>query len=417
LQAWRNIGDWYSMRRKTVVLIACILPLCLRAQNPTGMINPPATEVKDTSGQKDLVEILLKASHIHLKKTPRIEGRRVYYSLVPLSLSVPGGGAALVTATQAGFYLGDRKTTYLSNITFSPSTNFKGQFVIPFRSNVWAAGNAWNFQGDTRFSIFPQYSWGLGGSQTEKQLIRYSYLRFYHAALKRIKPYLFAGIGYDLDYHIHIHPDIDSVNLQKFTAYNYGTANHSNSFSSGITFNLLYDSRTNSINPLPGFYYDFIYRVNPRFLGSDDWWHSLYLDARKYIPFGHKGQNVLALWTYYWTILGTHAPYLDLPAIGGDANGRSGRGFYPGRYTGKTLWYLEAEYRRDITANGLFGFVVFSNLNTVTEPDNHQFAYPHPAIGTGLRIKFNKRTGTNIGIDVAASKGYSAIYLSLGEAF
>ncbi len=270
-----------------------------------------------------------------------------------------------------------------------------------------------------RYSYFPINTWGLGGNQPEsnKLLINYSYVRVYFNALKKIKPYLFAGIGYNLDYQVAIHSPSDSLDLQKFTGYKYGTADHSNSFASGITFNLLYDSRVNSINPLPGVYTNIVYRVNPKFLGSADAWHSLYADVRKYIPFSRKGQNVLALWTYLWTTFGSPSPYLDLPATGWDSEQRSGRGIYNRRYTGKTLFYAEAEYRKNITADGLFGFVVFANLNTVTEPTNHQFSYPHPAGGTGLRIKFNKNSGTNIGIDFAVSKEYHALYFSLGEAF
>ena len=408
---------WDMLR--TVVILFCLYPLCLSAQNPSGMITPPAETVKDTSSQKDIIKVIFDFTHIHVKKPPTVKGRRVYYSLLPVGTAIPGGGTALVTTTQAGFYLGDRSDTYLSSITFSPSTNFKGAFNLPFHSNIWSPGNKWNVEGDVRYSYFPQNTWGLGGRQPEndKLLINYSYVRFYLTALRRIRSFLFAGIGYNLDYHISIQPDNDSVDLQKFTGYNYGTANHGNSFSSGITFNLLYDSRRNSINPLPGFYYDIVYRLNPKFMGSDDWWNSLYVDVRKYIPFSRKGQNVLAIWTYLWSTLGSPAPYLDLPATGWDAEQRSGRGFYNRRYTGRNLWYLETEYRRDITANGLFGFVVFANLNSVAEPGTHHFAYLHPAAGTGLRIKFNKNSGTNIGIDVGFSKGYKAVYFSLGEAF
>jgi hypothetical protein len=406
------------MWKIAAVLLICLSPRCLRAQNPGGMIAPPDSTVHDTSGLRDIVEILLKATHIHFKKPPQVRGRRIYYSLLPIGTNVPGGGRALVTSTQAGFYLGERRNTYLSTVTFSPSTNFKGQFVIPFRSNIWTSNNAWNFNGDSRFSIYPQFTWGLGGDQKrDKQLMHYSYLRLYHNALKRIKPYLFAGIGYDLDYHIRIHPDVDSLDLRKFAGYDRGIGNHVSSFSSGITFNLLYDTRNNIFNPLPGFYYNAVYRVNPQFLGSDNWWHSLYVDVRKYIPISTRGQNVLAFWTYLWTTLRSNPPFLDLPAIRQDPYERSGRGFYPGRYTGKSLYYLESEYRRDITANGLFGFVVFANLNSVTEPGTGHFAYLHSAAGGGLRIKFNKRTATNICIDYGISKGYSAIYFALGEAF
>ncbi|HLZ88589.1 MAG TPA: BamA/TamA family outer membrane protein [Puia sp.] len=391
------------------------------AQNPTGTLVPPEKLVEDTTEQRDIIGVVLKFTHIHIKKQPKVAGQRVYYTFIPLGTSVPGGGEALITATNAAFNLGDPKTTFLSNVTFSPSTNLRGEWNIPFRSNVWSPGNKWNFSGDYRLTFFPQFTWGLGGNTapSKKILLRYTYVRFYQNALWSIanKPFLFAGLGYNLDYHIHIRPDNDTIDIQKFTGYTYGTANHTNSFSSGITLNLLYDTRNNSLNPLPGWYYNIVARVNPKVLGSQENWYSFYFDARKYISFDPNSWNVLAFWSYLWTTMGSYAPYLDLPAITWDANQRSGRGFYPSRYTGRSLWDFETEYRRSITRDELLGFVVFGNMNSVTEPTSHQFAYLHAAAGAGLRIKFNKHSGTNFGMDFAASKGYWALYFGLGEAF
>jgi hypothetical protein len=382
---------------------------------------PPSNLAEDTTGQRDIIGIALKLSHIHIKKPPRVDGQRVYYSIVPLGSSVPGGGEALITSTNAAFELGNPKTTFLSNVPFSPSTNLKGEWNLPIRSNIWSPENKWNFGGDYRVTFYPQYTWGLGGNTapSNKVLVRYTYVRFYQNALKRIahKPYLFAGIGYALDYHINIRTDPDTVDLTKFTGYRHGTGNHSNSFSSGLTLNLLYDSRNNSLNPLPGWYYNIVARVNPQVLGSQANWYSLYFDARKYISFDPDRWNVLAFWSYLWSTLGSRAPYLDLPAITWDANQRSGRGFYPSRYTGKTLWDFETEYRRSVTRDQLLGFVIFANMNSVTQPRTNNFAYLHAAAGAGLRIKFNKHSGTNFGMDFAASKGYWALYFSLGEAF
>lgn len=391
------------------------------AQMPTGTLVPPDKLVDDTTGQRDIIGILVGLTHIHVKKPPKVQGKRVYYSVIPFGGSIPGGGEALITATNAAFELGDKKNTFLSNVTFSPGTNLQGRWNLPFRSNIWSPENRWNYSGDYRLTFFPQYTWGLGGNTapSDKILVRYAYVRFYQNALKRItrRPYLFAGLGYDLDYHINIHPDIDTVNVAKFTGYPNGTGNHSNSFSSGLTLNLLYDTRNNSLNPLPGWYYNIIARVNPKFLGSEDNWYSMYFDARKYISFDQNSWNVLAFWSYLWTTLGSDAPYFDLPAITWDANQRSGRGFYPSRYTGRTLWDFETEYRRAITSDQLLGFVVFANMNSVTEPATHAFAYLHAAAGAGLRVKFNKHSGTNICVDIGASKGYWAVYLNLGEAF
>ena len=219
-----NIGLVTVMVKNCCIVFFCCCSCCLFAQNPTGMITPPKNHFKDTSGQKDLIGVIKAFAHINIKKPPREKGRKVYYSLLPIGSYVPGGGTALVTSTQAAFFLGDRKNTYISNVTFSPSTNFKGQFNLPFRSNIWSPGNQWNFEGDMRYSFFPQNTWGLGGRQPEtaKLLINYSYVRFYFSALKKIKPYLFAGIGYNLDYHIAIHAEDDSTDLQQFTGYKYG---------------------------------------------------------------------------------------------------------------------------------------------------------------------------------------------------
>ena len=59
----------------------------------------------------------------------------------------------------------------------------------------------------------------------------------------------------------------------------------------------------------------------------------------------------------------------------------------------------------------------FVNANTVTEPHTANFAYIHPAAGAGLRIKFNKNSGSNVGVDYGFSKGYNTVYFNLGETF
>jgi hypothetical protein len=143
------------------------------------------------------------------------------------------------------------------------------------------------------------------------------------------------------------------------------------------------------------------------------------LDVRKYVPLNPSNknqQNTLAFWSYLWTVFDSNAPYLDLPSVGWDPYNRSGEGLDQSRYRGKTLFYLQSEYRRDITGDGLLGFVVFANATSVSGSGT-LFKSWHPAAGTGLRIKFNKGSNTNIGIDYGFSKGYNAFILNLGETF
>jgi hypothetical protein len=402
-----------------VIIIHFLWPVVLYAQDASNMI-PKQSAPKDTSRQTDLIDIAKDLFKIKPMQPWVQQEKKIYFSILPIPGAVPGGaGRALITSTTAGTYLGPKSTTNLSSATFAPYWNLHSRFGLPLRTSIWLKDNTWNIQGDIRFLVYPQITWGLGSSQAynEKTLVDNNYIRFYQSALKCIKPYFFAGLGYYLDYHSNIKSDDAAVDLQQFTGYRYGTK--SSSVSSGVSLNLLYDTRNNSINPLPGSYVNIVYRVNPTFMGSGDYWNSLYVDVRKYIPLNPANknqQNTLAFWSYYWTVFDSNAPYLDLPSIGWDPYNRSGEGIEQSRYRGKSLFYLESEYRRDLTTNGLLGFVVFAGGTSVSGSGTFLKTW-HPAGGTGLRIKFNKSSNTNIGIDYGFSKGYCTVILNLGEAF
>ncbi len=375
---------------------------------------------QDTVKKRDVIGIIKILFHKNAIKTPEKNHKKIYYSFLPVSSQTPGAGIALITTATAGFYLGDEENTSLSTITFSPYITFSDRIGFTFRSNLWLTDNKWEIMGDTRFLYYPQYTWGFGGNPDNQNAlsINYEYLRFYQTFLRAIKPYFLVGLGYHADAHLDIDTFNDSPSLAKFTGYPYGTGANENSFSSGLSVNLLYDARRNAFNPFPGFYGNIVYRFNPRFFGSTNNWQSLYLDLRRYISFSNTRQNMIAFWSFYWSALKSNTPYLDLPSIGWDPyQQRSGRGIPQNRYRGNRLLYFESEYRRDITADGLLGFVLFANLNTVSEPITNQFSYLHPAAGAGLRIKFNKHSGTNISLDYGISKQYSAFYLNLGETF
>jgi hypothetical protein len=408
------------MIRKLPVLFLCVFPGLLAAQNSERKTDTIQNKRDTIVRKKDLIDVFRSLYDIK-PRSDTDRKKKLYFSFLPVSSSIVGPGKALITSTTAGFYMGEKASTNLSSISFTPYFNFKGRYGLPIRSNVWLNNNSWNIQGDTRFLVYPQYTWSLGGNQPESDnfLLNYKYVRFYQSALKRITNYFFAGIGYDLDYYIDLDLTPADVNaFRKFTNYKYGTAEDENSFSSGPTINLLYDTRTNSLNPAPGWYANVIYRYSSVPLGSDNNWQSLYIDVRKYISITHTGpKNILAFWSYYWTSLTPGTPYLNLPSIGMDPYQRSGRGIEQSRYRGQRLFYYETEFRRDITRNGLFGFVLFANVNSVTQPISNKFVYWHPAGGGGFRIKFNKKTDTNIAIDYGFSKNYSAFSLNLGEAF
>ena len=82
------------------------------------------------------------------------------------------------------------------------------------------------------------------------------------------------------------------------------------------------------------------------------------------------------------------------------------------------MFYLETEYRFKISHNGLIGGVAFINAQAVSEWPSNNFETIAPAVGTGMRIKFNKHSKTNIAIDYGIGTGGSqGLFVNLGEVF
>ncbi|MES2731310.1 MAG: BamA/TamA family outer membrane protein [Bacteroidota bacterium] len=389
----------------------------------TAVLDTPRTRpsLRSLAKEKDLIDILarvFKPSHKRPDNPPPRIGE-VYFSVLPTAQISPSVGRALVTATNAGFYLGDPENTNLSSVNFSAFYNFNNQFVLPVRSTLWTDKNRTNFIGDWRFMKYPQDTYGLGAHapNSNRTKIYHNYFRFYQAVLRRIGKKYLVGLGYNLDLHYNIREEgVPPDSVTAFAQYGYGVKGRS--VSSGISFNLLRDSRRNSINPQGGFYTNLVYRINLRPLGSDENWHSVYLDYRKYMKVRPGSRNIIALWTFAWATVAGHPPYLDLPSIGTDFYGQTGRSYIQSRYRGKNMLYMEVEYRFVISHSGLLGGVLFVNNHTFSEPDTHRFERVLPGGGIGLRIKLNRRSRTNISIDYAwGVNGSAGIYLNIGEAF
>ena len=147
------------------------------------------------------------------------------------------------------------------------------------------------------------------------------------------------------------------------------------------------------------------------------------------MPLGGRLEKLLAFWGFNWTTFGRGIPYLDLLSTGWDTYNNSGRGYTLGRLRGPALLYVEAEYRTQLTANGLLGAVLFTNAQTVhnwlgdpllvgTESSLRCTNKIWPGFGGGLRVKVNKNARTNLAIDYGFGAGGSqGLYFNLNEVF
>ena len=427
-----TFNQYFNMRNTSIFIFSfwIFLPLvfccnlAVRAQDST----VKQTDIIDSSASKDVVTYKKQTDIIDIallilhkdpnKRLDTTEGKsmRVRLSLSPIIEYTISTGFTAGLAAGGAFVTSLKENTNISSFLGAIKYTEKRQFLLPIQSILWTPGNKYNLVGDLRYLNYPQDTYGLGGFKTlaDRNTITYNYFRFYEFALKKVWKDFYIGLGYQLDYHWAIsESDVLPGRITDFKLYGF----HPASFSSGIVLNVRFDSRANSINPEGGgFFANLQFLQNSRRLGSSSKWNSVLIDVRKYVALPHK--NVLAFWLYSVLTLNGNPPYLDLPGTGNDSYNNAGRGYMQGRFIGKKYIDLETEFRFGITKNGLLGGVIFCSAGSVSELNTNKFETIFPSVGTGLRIKFNKFSKTNVcldyGIGTKGSRGFTG---NLGEVF
>lgn len=373
-------------------------------------------------------------------------------SIIPLPAIAynPTNGWLLGVAPGLSWFMGDADNTSISSGLGTLIYTTKKQFLFTAKTNVFLAGDSWNLMGDWRYFISSQPTYGLGtGPQSGKpvgtgieyedglfskpipdaQMMDFNYLRFHETALKRIgDSRYFAGLGYHLDIHSKIEDNLLDLEAEEPVITSHYAYQTIKGFStekytlSGISFNALLDSRDNAVNPYSGRYAFANIRVNPKFLGSSKSSSMLWLEYRDYLHLdSQRPRHLIGFWTYGWFVTSGDVPYMDLPAVGWDQFGRSGRAYTQGRFRGEDLVYGEVEYRFPLQKNKeTLGGVVFVNTTTASNrtADINLFKYVDYAYGAGLRVMISKKSRANLTLDYAFGKyGANGFYLGINEVF
>ncbi|MBS7564950.1 BamA/TamA family outer membrane protein [Mucilaginibacter sp. Bleaf8] len=369
----------------------------------------------DTTRQKDLPDVIKSIFHVRSALENDSVTSKPEFSVVPAIGYTLVSRLAIVLSGNAAFRTGPKSR--ISTIVASASYTQNKQFLMPVLSNIWTRNNEYEFVGDYRFYNYPQNTYGLGSSSNIKNEdpMKFAFARFYETALRHISGNWYAGLGYAVDAYWNIsHDGPKNGAISDFE--NYGTTPHS--LASGVNFEVIQDSRDNSINPYKGWFGSVQYRTNPTWMGSTTSWQSVIIDLRKYVPFPASSQNVLAFWSYNWLTLHGRPPYLSLPSSSWDPNSATGRGYIQGRFRGAQMVYLESEYRFKITRNGLVGGVLFANAQSLSAEPGTAMQRVQPAFGPGLRLKLNKKSRTNIAIDYGFGRqGSKGLFIDVGEVF
>ena len=379
---------------------------------------PKEVHRKDLDGT-DLTDVILRILH---KPKIKIESdslpfRKYNYSLVPAAGYTLQTGFAGIVSANLGFYNYESADAKISNIASSVTYSQYNQIILPLTANIWFNNGKYNFVSDNRYISYPSSIYGLGGKTdpNKARTINFSGLKLHNKLLASFSKNWMLGLGiyYDQFWDITV-LDPTTKRISNLIQRELGTTETS----VGPIVNVMYDSRTNQINPDKGTFLNIVLRDNFKTIGSDNDWQSLVIDTRKFISFPRGSKNVLALWSLEWLTLGGKIPYLIMPSTGWDEQYNTGRGYIQSRFRGRSMSYLESEYRFAISRNGLFGAVVFANLQSFSGELSKTYSTLLPGYGAGIRLKINKHSRTNICIDYGIGKnGTGGFYVNLGEVF
>lgn len=377
---------------------------------------PVATQVPP----RDLPDVL-KERLFGRRIEPQLEGSHpsgIAWTMLPTFSYNPVYGFAAGASFAGGGTLGKGPAARPTALSVSGNYSTTGQLQAQFKGDIFNASGNYLVRADIRYLDTARSTWGLGPLEPEQQEypMEYKLVRWYGTLLRCVTGPVYAGLGYHLDDYMDI---LDTRAAQgestPFTQYTGEAPTRTRA--SGLSFNLLGDTRDDFINPSRGYYLSGIFRDYLTWLGSDQNWQEFWIDMRFYPHFPAGSQNVLGFWMYSWMTFGS-GPYLGLPAIGWDTYGRGGRGYLQGRIRGQNQVYLECEYRAQLTRDGLLGAVFFFNLTSTTASESSVFGRPDKGGGLGLRIKLNKRSRTNLVIDRGwGENGSGGWFLGTTEVF
>ncbi|TDO83148.1 surface antigen-like protein [Flavobacterium chryseum] len=414
----------YFQNRFKIFGLLFFIPFALIAQKDsiTTELCPPKT----------LFEIFKKKDSIYVVKPIK----NSFFLVIPVIGSQPATGFVFGAVAQYTFKGKEKAAKYsIANLGITYTT--KKQWLVNVKNNILLKNNKVFLSGDYRLYIFSQPNYGLGTNiipnrrendnfsiDSIAQPMDYNYFKFHQTVSFEVRNNFYVGGGVNIDWYSSIKDnELDVANGNLTYHYNYSQKygfNDLEYFLTGVSLNLIYDSRDNQVNTNRGWFANINYRFNPVIFKNQGYSNVLYTEYRNFIPVSQKNDRyILGIWAYGQFVTNGKVPYLNLPAIGWDQRSRSGEGYTQGLFRGTNLIYLSTELRFPITCNQMLSGTVFTNFVTASNPETNTklFEYVQPAIGVGLRILIDKATRTNLIVDYAWGNRSKAFYLNAGETF
>ncbi|UYZ59906.1 outer membrane protein assembly factor [Hymenobacter latericus] len=287
------------------------------------------------------------------------------------------------------------------NFTQNRQRIFSGEWTVLLRREQYLS------QGQVAYLRFPEYFWGVGNQSPEsaKELVDSRRVEVRATALRKLRPYVFAGPRVQLQHLYGVRPAAGGLLEGGQPVGSRGGT------SSGAGYELVYDGRDNLLNPQRRGYARLAQTFFGGWLGSDFRFTRYELDVRRY---QRLGKRVVLAGQVTGVFHSGEPPFRMLALLGSEADMR---GYYRGRFRDRQYAAAQAELR----------FPVYKRLGAVAFAGGGQVARnlggfgPNalkPTAGAGLRFLMDRRENINLRLDYAIGQdGSSGFYIAFGEAF
>lgn len=397
------------------------------AQTPSPPLSAPPAQIAvsgdDDAGRTDVIDLF----RLWRKKPPQTTGRHSAWTFVPILSAKPSAGVKFGAGADVEFKLGNPAATRFSTFTTALAFSTHNQVSVSGNLRLYGGHNRWMVEGQNHFNGKASDNVALGTSSADDVApdIRYYSLQFIDTYYYRFLPSLYAGAGLVFQRQMDIQPfPSDSLDWDASSFRGYSAAHGfdpGKQTSAGVRVAMLFDDRDNPNDAIHGWYALASYRQSfDGFLGGDSSWNQITADVRTYRALTADKRHKLAFWAIGNFVMSGTAPYLVLPASGGDELGRSTRGYSEGRFRGEQQIYAEAEYRGLVTRNGFLGMTAFVNMTTISNKTTGEQLFESTAFGAGagLRVLVHKHSRSNLCVDYAFGRsGSGGLYIGFRDAF
>jgi hypothetical protein len=335
-----------------MISLAVLLALLSAPAVPAQTEVQPSSAAADTVAavpQRDAMDLL--AMLLHKRVEPEVSGTThtgLQWAVLPTFSYNPVYGGAVGAMISGAGQRGSARTARFSQVAISANYSTQGQFQAQVRGDIFSPSENYLTKLDVRYLDTTRSTWGLGAIQPDQEEFPMSFqlVRIYGTLFRRASGPVFVGLGYHYDAFMNILDDkAKKGESTPFSEYSGGTPDQTTA--SGLSLNLLGDTRDNLVNPSAGYYLSASFRDYLKAVGSDNNWQEMWVEMRLYTHLPARTRNILGFWVYSWLSFGK-APYLNLPSNGWDTYGRGARGYLQGRIRGVNQIYVETEYRRNL---------------------------------------------------------------------